>query len=51
MVDAPSAHEYADPALDATQEQRYMLADAISQAVGALLDEPELWRALGMTRR
>ncbi len=39
------------PALDATQEQRYMLADAISDAVGALLNEPELWRALGMTSR
>ena len=39
------------PALDATQEQRYMLADAISEAIGSLLNEPELWRALGMTPR
>ena len=46
-----SGRAVSHPALDATQEQRYMLADAISQAVGALLDEPELWRALGMTRR
>jgi hypothetical protein len=28
-----------------------MLADAISEAVGSLLNEPELWRALGMTPR